>query len=468
MIKLFIIYLLILTGGGTVMDSENDRAVELDSLMNVFYEYDLFNGVILAAEEDEIIYYSAFGKANFEWEISNQTDTRFKMASITKVYTASLILHLVERGMLSLDDVITDHLPDYPSSAGDRITLEHLLVQSAGIPDYINLPGFLSTQAKLTHDKHEFVDYFAHLDLEFEPGTDWNYGNSGYYLLGLIVEEVTGMSYEDAMEQYILEPLGLDDTGYAATGKVIERLAGGYVKTPEGYEKASFFHSSAGFSAGMMYATAEDMFRWTRALAEGKIIRNPYHLQNMVTPQMEDYGFGMFIGEQQIGDRNELVFSHSGNVNGFTSQLSYFSDSDYTLIIMDNTQQCASRIFFAVREVLFGEQAPVIRQPIANKAGRMIKEEGVEQAVNFFREHTEGGGQEIDFSLRELTRLSNYYLERNEIETAIPILEFIAEFFPGNRQIQQKLLNAYKEAGKLPESYEAKDLIDISRTQSGN
>lgn len=450
------------------MDSENERVEELDSLMNVFHEYNLFNGVILVAEEDEIIYQSAFGSSNFEWGIPNQTNTRFKMASITKVYTASLVMHLIERGKLSLDEVITDHLPDYPSATGDRITIEHLLVQSAGIPDYINLPGFLSTQAKLTHDKQEFVDFFAHLDLEFEPGTDWNYGNSGYYLLGLIVEEVTGMSYEQAMEHYILDPLGLEDTGYAASGKVIDRLASGYVKTPEGYERAPFFHSSAGFSAGMMYATAEDMFRWTRALAAGEIIRNPYHLQNMITPQMEDYGFGLFVGEQRIGERDELVFSHSGNVNGFTSQLAYFSDSDYTLIIMDNTQQCTSRIYFAAREVLFGGPAPGVRQPIADIAGKMIREEGVEKAIDYFRDQVKECGQEIGFSLRELTRLGNYYLERNQPETAIPILEFIAEFFPGNREIQEKLMNTYREIGKQPEYYDIREILDTDRKQPDN
>lgn len=455
MLKTFMTYLLMVFVGLISNEGQaNDRGERIDSLMHVFHDYGMFNGAVLAAEEDEIIYKSAFGKANFEWGIPNKTDTRFKIASITKAYTASLVLHLDELGKLSLDDVITDYLSEYPAETGNRITLEHLLVQSAGIPDYITQSDFLSTEAKLHHDKREFIKKFAHKDLEFEPGTDWNYGNSGYYLLGLIIEEATGMSYASAMEKYILKPNELHNSGYAASEKIIDQLAEGYVRTPEGFEKAPYFHSSAGFSAGMMYSTVEDMFRWTRALASGDIVRHPYHLQNMITPQMEDYGFGFFIGEQRIGDRNELVFSHSGNINGYSSQLSYFSDSDYTLIIMDNTQQCTARIFFALREVLFGEPAPIVREPVANLLGEKIQQEGVERAVEYYWELKEERGEECDFSIRELSRLADYYKSHNDYETAIPILELTAEIFPNNKPVKQKLANAYYKVGKVDKADE--------------
>ena len=443
----------------SAIGGEDKRAEKIDSLLNQFHEYSLFNGVLLAADGDEIIYHGARGKANLEWDIPNNTNTRFKIASITKAYTASLVLHLVERDKLSLSDVITDHLTHYPSSQGDQITIEHLLVQSAGIPDYITEDNFLSEKAKLEHDKNEFIYHFAHKDLEFEPGSDWNYGNSGYYVLGLIVQEVTGMRYDQAMDKYILDPLGLEDTGYAASDSVIDRLASGYVKTPRGYEVPPHFHSSAGFSAGMMYSTAEDMFKWTRALGEGKLIQDPYHLQNMITPQFEDYSYGLFVGEQRIGNRRELVFSHSGNINGFSSQLSYFSDSDYTLIILDNTQQCTARIYFAVREVLFEEPSRHVKEPIAYLMGDKIEEAGIEAAIDYFWELRENRRDDCDFSLHEFTRLTRYYFEREEFDIAIPLLELAIEIFPNNQRLHERLAEAYENSGEPGQAEEILEMM---------
>lgn len=405
----------------------------------------MFNGVVLAAMGDDIIYHKAFGKANFEWNIPNTTDTRFKIASITKFFTAALVMRLVEAGKLATDDVITDHLPDYPSSTGDRITIEHLLVQSAGIPDYLEQPGFLEEAAMCRHDRYEFIRHFADLELEFEPGTDWNYGNSGYYLLGLIIEQSTGMSYESALQHYILEPAGLENTGYAASSKIIENLADGYVRTPEGLERAPFFHSSAGFSAGMMYATTEDLFRWVRKLYHGGLIKEQ-HLQNMITPQKEDYGYGIFIGNQRLGERKELVLGHSGNIHGFSSQLTYFAFSDYTLIILDNTQQCTSRIFFAIREILFGEPAPEIKEPVSGILGSVIAESGVEEAVRYFWELKERRGDECNFSLNEFMRLGSYYLEQNKPEIAARIYELAIALFPGTTRLEEELEKARKMA----------------------
>ena len=416
----------------------SDRFARMDSTLSTLHDYGMFNGVVLAAMDDDIVYHRAFGMADFEQEIPNTTETRFKIASITKSFTATLVMRLVESGLLSLDDVITDHLPDYPLVTGSRITLEHLLVQSAGIPDYLELPGFLENEASKKHDKCEFVRYFADLDLDFEPGTDWNYGNSGYYLLGLIVEQVTNMSYDEAMRHYVLEPAGLENSGYAASDTQIDGLATGYVSTPEGYKHAPFFHSSAGFSAGMMYATAEDLFRWVRALYYGKLIQNQQYLQNMITPQIEDYGYGIFVGNQRIGDRSELVLGHAGNIHGFSSQLTYFAFSDYTLIILDNTQQCTARILFTIRDMLFGGKSPPISEPVSGILGRKILDSGIEEAVRYYWELRESRGDECDFSLSEFLRLGNYYLEQDP-EIAIHLFELANALYPNTARLIEKL-----------------------------
>ncbi len=165
-----LISLMLLLSGSPGHSQSSESAKKIDAALSTLYEYGMFNGVVLAAKGDDIIYHEAFGIANFEWNIPNSTDTRFKIASITKAFTATLVICLLEAGKLSMDDVITDHLPDYPTSPGDRITVEHLMVQSAGIPDYLKLPGFLEEIAIREHDRYEFFQHFADLDLEFEPG----------------------------------------------------------------------------------------------------------------------------------------------------------------------------------------------------------------------------------------------------------------------------------------------------------
>lgn len=433
----------------------NRAANEIDSLMSVITEYQLFNGAILVSEEDEIVYKDAFGKASFEWGIPNTTDTRFLIGSITKTFTAVLTLRLVELDKLNLDDVITDHIEDYPPDTGDQITIEHLLVQSSGIPDYIELPNFLTTKALQQHDRHEFPKFFADLDLEFEPGTDWNYGNSGYYLLGLIIENVTGMDYEKAMDKYILEPIGLENTGYAGSSTIVENLADGYINTPAGFQKAPYIHSSAAFSAGMMYSTVKDLFKWTRSLYAGEVIQSDEYFINMITPQKEDYGFGIFIGEQRIGNHQELVFGHAGTINGFSAQLTYLSDSDYTIIIMDNTQQCTSRIYFAIRDLLFGKEPPEISEPLSQVLGKKVAEEGVDAAVELFYNIRENRSEQLDYDYRDFNRLIDFYMQQDKIEKAIEMYRLQAEVFTSDSSIYVDKGEAYLKIDEKQKAYES-------------
>lgn len=327
---------------------------EIDRIMIEFVKDDGFNGVILLARNNEILYSNAFGKASFEWDIPNAVDTRFKIASITKTFTAVLVLHLAEKERLSLSDKITDYLPDYPTETGDKINIEHLLTQTAGIPDYLEIPDFLSTLALQEHDRHSFPKFFQDMDLEFEPGTDWSYGNSEYYLLGLIIERVTGMSYEEAMQTYILNPVGMQNTGFAQTGKVVPKLASGYMKKNNQFILAPFIHSSVCFSAGMMYADALDLLRFMQALYTKESILSREYLDILISKKVPDYGCGVFVGRQNINGVDVPVYVHLGSINGYASQITYFPDNKYTVILIDNTQQCVSRIYFAIRDKLPG------------------------------------------------------------------------------------------------------------------
>ncbi|MCC5942594.1 MAG: beta-lactamase family protein [Balneolaceae bacterium] len=346
--------LLIALSGTTFFQEKTDQAKELDSIVREFYEDGRFNGVVLLARGDSIIYSGAYGNANFEWNIPHTTNSKFRIASITKTFTATLVLKLIEEGRISFDNVITDYLTDYPPETGSRITIEHLLVQSSGIPDYISLPGFLETEAYLQHDVNRFPECFKHLDLKFEPGSDWDYGNSEYYLLGLIIEKVTGMSYPDAMQTYILDPLKLDQTGFITPGAVIPGFSGGYIMNSGEIETAPTIHPSVCYSAGMMYSSANDLHRFIKALYRDNLILGEDVLKTMTTQRMADYGYGVFVGYQVINGSRHTTYLHMGELHGYTAQVSYFPENGYSVIILDNTQQCASRLYFAIMDTLPG------------------------------------------------------------------------------------------------------------------
>ena len=192
-----------------------DKAAQIDELVNLYHSYGQFNGTVLVAEGGKVLYKKGLGLAHMEWKIPNQPDTKFRIGSLTKQFTAMLILQLVEQGKLKLDGKITDYLPDYPRKSGDKITVHHLLNHTSGIPSYTGFPGFVANQSRDPYRPDEFVKkFFADKDLEFEPGARFSYNNSAYFLLGAIIEKVAGQPYEKVLQQNILGPLNMKITGY--------------------------------------------------------------------------------------------------------------------------------------------------------------------------------------------------------------------------------------------------------------
>ena len=203
-------------------------ATQIDELMKKYYDYGQFNGAILVAEKGKVVYAKGLGLANMEWSMPNQPDTKFRIGSITKQFTATLILQLVEEGKLKLDGKITDYLTDYRKDTGDRVTIHHLLNHTSGIPSYTSRPDFRTAIMRNPYKITDFVKQLTSGDLEFEPGSKFSYNNSGYVLLGAIIEKVTGKSYETVLTERILKPLGMTNSGYDSTSPLLPKRASGY------------------------------------------------------------------------------------------------------------------------------------------------------------------------------------------------------------------------------------------------
>ena len=219
-----------------------------------------FMGSVLVARDGKVVLDKAYGSANLEWNVPNTPTTKFRLGSITKQFTAASILLLEERGKLKIDDPVKKYMPDAPA-AWDKITIFHLLTHTSGIPSFTGFPDYGSKEATpMTPEK--LVALFRDKPLEFEPGEKWNYSNSGYVLLGYLIEKISGQSYQDFVQQNIFTPLGMKDSGYDSNSAIIAHRAAGYTPGSHGPMNSGFIHMSIPFSAGALYSTAEDLLRW--------------------------------------------------------------------------------------------------------------------------------------------------------------------------------------------------------------
>jgi CubicO group peptidase (beta-lactamase class C family) len=428
-------------------------AEEIDALVSRYHELGQFSGAVLVAQGGEVIFQKGFGYADMEWSIPNAPDTKFRIGSVTKQFTAVMILKLVEAGVISLDGKITDYLPDYPAETGDQVTIHHLLTHTSGIPSYTGLSGFMREHSRDPYTPDELVAVFSGLQLEFEPGSDWRYNNSGYFLLGVIIEEVTGMPYDRALRDMVLDPLELDDTGYDHFSDVLPRRAAGYSWTFAGYENADYLDTSLPYAAGSMYSTVRDLFEWDRILYTDRVFDSAGTKETMFTPFLNNYAYGWGVRDLSVGDTTTRLISHGGGINGFVTGFWRLVDDEHTIIVMDNTEgNRVGAISRGIANILYGEEPAEPVQSIAQVMYDAIAADGMDVAVARYWELKETEADAYDFAERELNRLGYYYLGGGSARTAIEVFALNVEAYPESANTYDSLGEAYMTAGDEDEA----------------
>ena len=301
----------------------------MDQIVQSYVSGKKFMGSVLVARDGTVIFEKGYGFANLEWDIPNSPTTKFRLGSITKQFTAASILLLEERGKLKVEDPVKKYMPDAPA-AWDKITVFNLLTHTSGIPSFTGFPDYRSTEATATTPE-QLVARFRDKPLEFQPGEKWNYSNSGYFLLGYLIEKISGQSYADFVQQNIFGPLGMKDSGYDSNSAVILHRAAGYAPGPAGAVNAGFIHMSIPFSAGALYSTTEDLLRWEQGLFGGKLLSSA-SLQKMTTPFKENYAFGLAVDTQG----SHKVISHDGGIEGFNTTLAFYPEDKLVVVVLAN------------------------------------------------------------------------------------------------------------------------------------
>ena len=330
---------------------------------------------VIAVKDGQVVFRKGYGMANLELGVAIEPDMIFRIGSVTKQFTAVSILMLMEQGKLNLTDEITKFLPDYPTQ-GHKITIEHLLTHTSGIKSYTNLPEWLPLWRK-DMTMTELIDLFKNKPMEFAPGDNWNYNNSAFVLLGAIIEKITGQSYGDFVEKNIFAPLGMKQSFYDNTQRVIPRRASGYSKNGSGYANAQYLSMSQPHAAGSLMSTVDDLAKWDAALYTEKLVKQE-SLKKAWTPfvmnsgRPTNYGYGWGISTLQ----GEKIISHGGGINGFTCEAIRLPESKVYVAILTNRDSGTASLGPKIAALVAGKP---IREPVAIKLPSLDKYVGTYQ-----------------------------------------------------------------------------------------
>ena len=352
-----------------------DLAAAINQEMEKVFKPNEPGAAVIAIKDGQVVFRKGYGMANLELGVAIEPDMIFRIGSITKQFTAVATLMLMEQGKLSLSDEITKFLPDYPTQ-GHKITVEHLLTHTSGIKSYTGMPEWRPLwrkDLKMT----ELIDLFKDKPMEFAPGAGWNYNNSAYVLLGAIIEKASGQSYADFVEKNIFAPLGMKQSFYDNTQRVILRRAAGYSRSAGGFANAEYLSMSHPHAAGSLMSTVDDLAKWDAALYTEKLVKQE-SLKKAWTPFMMNggkvtrYGYGWGINSLA----GERMITHGGGINGFTCDAVRLPDAKVYVAILTNREGGVGNLAQMIAAKLAGKE---LRDPVAIKLPSLDKYVGVYQ-----------------------------------------------------------------------------------------
>ena len=439
---LILVTLILLISQITIL--AQDHAAKIQEVLTLANKYRQFNGSALVAENGKVIYKGGFGMANMEWGIPNAADTKFRLGSITKQFTSMLTLQLVEQGKLKLDGKISDYLPDYRADIGQKVTIHHLLTHTSGIPSYTGQPGFFESVSRNPYKVAEFVKTYTSGDLEFEPGSKYSYNNSGYFLLGAIIERVTGKPYDQVLKENILDPLGMKNTGYDRHDPLIQKRAAGYSKTPDGYTNAAYLDMSIPYAAGSLYSTVEDLYLWDQALYTDKLL-SAQSKELMFKPFLNKYAYGWIVTEASFkqNDQPVQVITHGGGINGFSTIIARYPHEKNLIVLLDNTGQPPGRLNDTIAKILYNQPYAQPKMSIASVLDKTIREKGIEAGIAEYRELKAKQSATYDFAESELNQLGFQLLRTDKVKEAVEIFKLNVEAYPQSANSYDSLGEAY-------------------------
>lgn len=425
---------------------------QLDELINLYTEYGQFNGSVLVAKNGEVIYKKGFGLANMEWGIPNQPNTKHRLGSITKQFTAMLIVQLAAEGKLELDAPVSTYLPDYPQPNADKITIHHLLTHTSGIPNYTSFRTFMREDSRDHFSPEEFVRIFADSTLIFTPGERFSYSNSGYFLLGVIIEKITGKPYEQALQENIFTPFKMNDTGYDHHSTIIKNRASAYEKNGSEYVNADYIDMSIPYAAGSLYSTVEDLYLWDQALYTNQLL-DKKHMDLVFTKHIPafglHYGYGWVIGNEPVGNTNDSleVISHGGGINGFNTLIERVPSDKSLILLFNNTGGAPlNDMGVAINGIIHGKSYDLPKKSVASSLLEVILEKGITAGLVHYNDIKDVDTHALNE--REMNNAGYQLLQADKVKEAKAVFKLNVEAFPASSNVYDSYAEALMLEGE--------------------
>jgi len=428
-----------LTHGKYSSRTSQTHAAQIDVLMRQLFERGQFNGSVLVVEHDEVIYKHGLGVADASRKLPFTSRTPTYLASLSKQFTAMAIMMLVERHQLSYSDSLSKFFPQFPAYA-EKITIRHLLNHTSGIPDYVGLglehPGLTNA---------EVLQALTREQLRFAPGEKFAYSNSGYVLLAMIIEKVSGQSYPTFITRNIFAPLGMHDTFVSQSRTHDDKLE---ARAYNRFGDLDDYNLNT-FGEGGIYSTAEDLFKWDRALYTDKLVKQVTLSEAFRPAKLNDdstspYGFGWALATY----KNEPIVAHAGRFGGFNTYIKRLLKDHSAIIFLTNKGfRNMGAIGNALLSILSDEPYELPKLSSAETIYKTYQSSGVGPAIAEYKSLKKRDGQSYDFSESELNELGYELLNMGKTTDAIEILKLNVEAYPDSANVYDGLGEAYMKHG---------------------
>lgn len=421
---------------GQIADA-NSLAKEIEMYMAASIKHDYFSGSILIAKNGEVIYQKGYGLANIEHNVPNKINTVFLIGSIAKQFTALATLQLAELGKLNINDPIGKYIKNSPHS-WRQITIKNLLNQTSGIVNYSRLPDWDEKHSIQPYTPKELIDLVRHLPLLFNPGEKFNYSNTNYDLLAMIIENVSGMSYHNFLEENIFNPLGMKNTGATRPSQVIENRASGYYTKLNSFVNAPYENSENSIGSGSILSTLADLLLWDQALYSTKLV-SAKTIEEMSTPVKGNYGYG--TENYQMFDKRTI--GHAGSQNGFSSLLLRYPEERITIIVLSNSDKASgNRVGKDLLAIMLNKPYKNPEVSVSAILAEEYRKSGTEHTLKLFEKLKNVDGGKLDEE-EVLVELGYDLLDLKKTKDAIKILTYVAKAKPTSSFAHDYLGEAY-------------------------
>ena len=406
-------------------DIDRQKLQAMDAYLQAQVRYDMFSGTALVARDGEPVFVKSYGMANYELGAANTSDTGYQLASLTKQFTAVAILQLQERGKLKVGDPICRYLENCPQS-WQGVTLHHLLTHTSGIPNFTSLPEWDEKLAMLSYTRPELVALFRDLPLKFAPGEKFDYSNSGYALLGLIVERVSGQRYDQYLGEHIHKPVGMTHTRHGDTRALLPGRASGYYSVGTDFINGRLVSLSAELGSSGIYSTVGDLLLWEKALTADRLISRASR-DAMFTPDKNGYGYGWHIGEKH----GRATQFHSGSANGYSTYIIRFPADRTTVIVLSNSDRTnAGRVGNDLAAIAFGVPYKLPTEKLGDLLWNVMRDRGVSAALARHAELKHTAPTAYDFGDETLVTMGYDLFEVRRLAEAKAVFEYNLQQYP--------------------------------------